>query len=322
MDRPTTVAVSPELEVCLDALVQHVLLLDAEGRIVFANKAWREFARPMFRDAYEWLGKTYVDAFLQGARLDPGIKERNIAQLGELMAGARLRLTSEIAFMRGGRRHWFTLHAERLPDGIVVLSHYDISEILALDEARARFATLANDSNDYVLIFDPEGRADYANVAARRLAPRLGVELPAECPEPELERWRTLLDAAGVLRRVQLAGLWRGELVLNCNDEHDVVVHAVLQAHATDDGASVYYSAVLSDITADKLRESELHDRHVELELAYSASRRPRNSCCNRRRWLRSASLPPVSRTRSTTRSGMSTPTSGRSGTTSETCSS
>jgi signal transduction histidine kinase len=270
MDRLTTVTVSPELEVCLDALAQHVLLLDPEGRIVFANKAWRDFARPMFRDAYEWLGKTYVEAFLQGARLHSGIKSQNIAQLGELLAGTRPWLTSEIAFVRDGRRCWFTLHAQRLADGITVLSHYDISEILALDEARTRFATLANDSSDYVLIFDPDGRTNYANIAARRLAPSLKADQPPDCPEPEFERWRVVLAAAGVLRRVQLAGIWRGELVLNCNDGHDVVVHAVLQAHAADDGASVYYSAVLSDITADKLRESELHDRHVELELAYS----------------------------------------------------
>jgi signal transduction histidine kinase len=270
MDMPSSQIITPDLEVCLDALAQHVLLLDGEGRIVFANRAWREFARPMFRDAYEWVGRPYIEVFLEGTRLHPGVKAHTIDQIRALLAGTVKRMTSEIALMRDDGRYWFTVHAESLPDGVTVVSHYDITEILALDEARTRFATLANDSSEYVLIFDPGGKADYANVAARRLAHRLVAEIAPECAEPELERWRAVLSAAGALRKVQLGGVWRGELALPTNDARDLIVSATMQAHATDDGGTVYYSAVMNDISADKKREEELHNRHVELELAYS----------------------------------------------------
>ena len=256
------------MQTCLDALAQQVLLLDDDARISYCNRASREFYAQQGRESP--VGESFATAYLAGADVDPGARERVIRAVKMMLAGRVPSMTSEIACVCSGQDFWFTVHAERLPDGGALVSHYDISEIRALDDARTRFAALANDSVEYVLLLDHSGRTEYANVAARRLAQRLKAAIEPERPDPELAVWTALLAGHAALDAAQRTGTWHGELVFDAALGPDVSVKATIQAKGVENGSLVYYSVVLHDVTLDKQREEELHNRHVELERAYA----------------------------------------------------
>jgi len=259
-----------DLPVYLDALVQQVLLLDEDGRIMVANRAWREYARLRSGEEQPQVGQCYFDTFIASAMVDGGMRSDLSERIRQVLTGASRKFTTELASELNGRRHWYMLHAEAMAGGGAVVSHYDVTEIRSLDEARTRFASLANDSNEYVLLIDDAGTVVYANLAARRLAQRLHADGAAHLTEPTLARWSSLLARTGTLRQAQRVGVWRGELVLPAGEGDPVIVSAVVHAQPEENGSLVYYSVVLHDVTGERQREAELHDRHVELELAYS----------------------------------------------------
>ena len=251
-----------ELERVLDAMVQHVVIVDATGVVTNSNRAWRKFMRVRGIADEAWQDRSYIELCLQMAHGGPTTgRELESALLG-VIAGQVDRYSCELRVDVAGIPHWMTLHAHSLPTGGAVFSHHDITQIRVLDRARARFAQLTDASTDAILIVDATGRVDYANDAAQRLA---GASSGADG-----ETVGRLVDRAA-LAIAAADGAWRGEVMLHTQDDAEIPVLQDVRRHEPPaQGEAPYFTIVLHDISAEKARENELSHRNVELSLAYT----------------------------------------------------
>jgi PAS domain S-box-containing protein len=112
----------------LDTLPINVAVLDAEGTILFTNRAWREFGGAGPTEADDMVGVNYFEA--TDTEADAHASEA-LAGLRAVVDGDRDRFTLEYPCHTEGERRWFLLRATALPDddvGRVVVAHIDITE--------------------------------------------------------------------------------------------------------------------------------------------------------------------------------------------------
>ncbi len=196
------------LEVALSSTSQGFLLIDAEGRIVFANES--------YRGAYDAPGLDWSEgadfAALWAARLEA---------LGRAPEAARAGAADRLAALYAGP----ATREERLADGRVALVEdrptgdggalsllTDITSLKAAEELLAQRAAAIDAAQDGIALTDPEDRFVYMNPAHRAM---FGIETEAEA----LGRsWSALYTdaAAAELREtafpaLERAGAWRGE---------------------------------------------------------------------------------------------------------------
>jgi signal transduction histidine kinase len=114
------------------------------------------------------------------------------------------------------------------------------------------------------LLFDAEQRVRYANPAARVLARLCALDKPDRPLSVVGDLHPDLLNA-GALHLCDLHGSWSGEAILGVGRGQ----HKILLVHLSRIGPQLF-GMTARDITQDSLRESELHARNAELEVAYA----------------------------------------------------
>jgi len=123
----------------LDTLPINVAVLAEDGRIVFTNRAWREFGgQDPTRPPPEATGVNYLDA------IDPsvdGYARRALEGIQAIIAGDRESFTLEYPCHTPEERQWFIMRVtsfERDGETRVVVAHSDITErkLAELDAAR------------------------------------------------------------------------------------------------------------------------------------------------------------------------------------------
>jgi len=116
------------LAAALDALTVHVAVLDADGRIVATNEAWRRFASTNGAEHHEAVaeGRDYLDAS-RGADDPTGrLAARGIE---DVLAGRRDEFRLEYPCHSPDELRWFELRATRMPDGAgVVVAHSAVTD--------------------------------------------------------------------------------------------------------------------------------------------------------------------------------------------------
>jgi PAS domain-containing protein len=124
------------LAAALDAVPEHVVLLDEEGRIVHANAAWRAYARENGSTVERWAGVDYRaasddadDAVARGVR--------------ETLSGERDGFEHEYACHAPDELRWYRLRATRVdvPGVGAVVTHTDVSTSRTVDVVLGRSAT-------------------------------------------------------------------------------------------------------------------------------------------------------------------------------------
>jgi PAS domain S-box-containing protein len=120
------------LQSTMDALSARLAILDAQGRIVAVNAAWRRFARESgLRAPDDGLGSHYLALAESGW---PGIPDavRSATALGAVMRDEKETYRTEYSCPGPGGALWFQLRVSRFDSGQglrVVLAHEDITEI-------------------------------------------------------------------------------------------------------------------------------------------------------------------------------------------------
>ncbi len=116
-----------ELRAAMDALEDHVTLVDRDGRVVHVNAAWRAFARRNAWTGVEWEGADYLAVCDAG---DPDA--RAVADgLREVLDGRRREFAIEYACHAPDELRWFSLRIAGLPPAsgaAAVLNHRDVTE--------------------------------------------------------------------------------------------------------------------------------------------------------------------------------------------------
>jgi signal transduction histidine kinase len=132
------------------------------------------------------------------------------------------------------------------------------------DAMEATLRALVDAVPTATLLFDAEQQVRYANPAARVLA-RLCAPDKADRPLAVVADWHPELLNSGALHLCSMHGSWSGEVILGVGRGQ----HKILLVHLSRVGADLFGMTV-RDITQDSMRESELHARNAELEVAYA----------------------------------------------------
>ncbi|MEP7061533.1 MAG: EAL domain-containing protein [Betaproteobacteria bacterium] len=144
-ERRNEQAASPESQdfasAALDALADHVCVLDASGRIVAVNSAWRRFAEAnkALRSGV-FLGANYLDV-CDHVRGNGRVDARAVAiGLRRVIAGDAAAFRHEYACDTPVRAFWFALKATRFElkgNALIVIAHEDVTESRNGERARA-----------------------------------------------------------------------------------------------------------------------------------------------------------------------------------------
>lgn len=168
----------------LDALCEHVAVLDERGTVVAVNRAWREFAATNSA-APEGLGEgaNYFDACQSAKGADAAGAARFAEGLRAVISGERDEFSLEYPCHSPTQQRWFIARVTRFEvEGEVraVVTHANITARRRADEklreSEEWLRVILGASRDGILVEDGE-RIAYVNSAYARL---LGYEDPAE----------------------------------------------------------------------------------------------------------------------------------------------
>jgi two-component system CheB/CheR fusion protein len=129
----TSLKDSQRLQALLDALPEHVAVLDGHGSITMVNAAWQRFACENSDDAdaamnHTGTGRNYLEVCARAAISDAYAK-RALDGLTQVLAGQQPRFTLQYPCHSDEQRRWFLMNVAKVPlaGGGVVVSHIDIT---------------------------------------------------------------------------------------------------------------------------------------------------------------------------------------------------
>ena len=155
----------------LNALPAHIALLDAHGRIISVNEAWRQFAdaNALKGSAYA-IGVNYLEICDHTPADDPSGGHQVAAGIRSVLSGEVRRFSFEYPCHSPIEQRWYSLLVTPLagnpPNGAVVM-HLSITEQHrgkeALRESERRFSDMLGNIELISLMLDRAGRITYCN---------------------------------------------------------------------------------------------------------------------------------------------------------------
>jgi len=115
----------------LDALAEHIAVLDSEGTIMMANAAWRRFAERSGDDRMRRSGpgSNYFDACRSASGSEDPIVTQAMEGVRAVLEGRLPRFTLEYPCHSPGQQRWFVMHTTPIPHhtGGAVVSRLDVT---------------------------------------------------------------------------------------------------------------------------------------------------------------------------------------------------
>ncbi|HVW86575.1 MAG TPA: PAS domain S-box protein [Bryobacteraceae bacterium] len=163
------------LRSALDALSNHLAILDENGVIISVNQAWTTLFRSSdFPGSHLGTGANYLAACDEGAS-QGNSAARELAQAIRDVIARRWNLFY-LEYAAYGSREWFSVRVTRFEEGQsvrAVISHTNITERrkaeLAVSLNETRFRALIEHSSDATILTDADGGVCYTSPAAERL---------------------------------------------------------------------------------------------------------------------------------------------------------
>ena len=119
------------LRLILDALPEHLAVLDENGFIRAVNSAWRDFARENSCLSEDWVDVNYLEICRGAGGSGDKISEKAYAGIKSVLTGEKSRFQLEYPCDSPNEKRWFLMLAAPLKeDGAVsgvVISHVDIT---------------------------------------------------------------------------------------------------------------------------------------------------------------------------------------------------
>ncbi|MDI1275918.1 PAS domain S-box protein [Methylobacter sp.] len=162
----------------LNSLTSHIAVLDAQGVIVVANNAWRQFAQEngLLKSSQDMLGFNYLDA-CNNAFNQPYGDEASAVREGitAVLDGEREMFHLEYLCHSPNQQHWFYMNVLPLQGSCrgVVVSHKNITERKKAEEvalAASQYArSLIEASLDPLVTISAEGKITDVNTATEQV---------------------------------------------------------------------------------------------------------------------------------------------------------
>ena len=253
----------------LDNATDLVQTVSADGRVRYANRAWRE---ALGYDAGDDLDLTLDDVVAtdQRAAFDAAVDFALTA--GEAYGVETvLRHTSGRRVVIAGRMH---RRNEMGGPPSVQGVFRDVTVQQTIRSERERLIATLEATTDIVAIMDVNGLVSWLNTAGRRLCGRAGlsdvVELPLAALHPAWAYDR-IMDQA--IPQAAVAGAWSGETAVRDATGAEIPVSQVVIAHQSSRGGVWFLSTIMRDISDRKRVEDALRDSESRFRRLSDASR-------------------------------------------------
>lgn len=201
----------------LDAVDDHVVVVDGDGRVLHVNVAWQRFALDNGWEGAGWIGMDYLAASAvagagtEGDPISAGVRD--------VLEGRRSRFAVEYDCHAPDELRWFSLRVTRIdvPGIGAVITHTDITHRRMAERALERLATrdeltgLAN-------------RASVQASVAEMLAEEREVGLVVVSLEDVEDPGRTLADGVVARAAALLSELFPSPAVTGRYGQHQLVV--------------------------------------------------------------------------------------------------
>ncbi len=248
----------------LDALSDQIAILNESGVILATNQAWRDVAIANNGLDPSCIGMNYLE--LCDAASGPNSKEASAvaAEIRLLVSGEKKHFAVEYPCHCSSEKRWFVVRGARFAeDGPVrvVISHENVTTLKLAANERQRFASLVENSTNFVCMFTLEGDIIYTNQAGYEL---VGFDRSADRPLRRISDCYT--DGAKpvlndvVLPTVVATGRWAGEIQLrNVRTGEPIETDSNFFTVRHDESGDVLCIATVArDITERKAQAEEL----------------------------------------------------------------
>ena len=116
----------------MDALSQHICVVDEAGAIIAANKSWRAFAESNgYSASTVWAGENFFRVSDKATGMSSAEVLYVASGIGDVLAGVQDEFTTEYSCRSNAEQRWFSVKAKRFPgDGPrrAVISYEDITD--------------------------------------------------------------------------------------------------------------------------------------------------------------------------------------------------
>jgi PAS domain S-box-containing protein len=246
----------------LESMSEGFLAISADWRITYANRAAEQIAG-LSRD--DMVGGVFWDLFPQVHGTE---RERAYRSTATERARARIE-----AFLDGDGR-WFEINSFPTPDGGIAIYFRDETERRRAEAGIRRLAAVAEQSSDFIGIFDPDAGGIYLNPAGRRMA---GLAADADVGQRRMldffaEECRALVRRQVLPALTGPAASWEGELRFARAGGPSIPVYYKGFAVRDPDGNNLGIATITREITEQKRAEDEL--RRIAADLAEADHRK------------------------------------------------
>lgn len=246
----------------LDALLDHVAVLDERGEIVAVNAAWRKFARQNgYYAANYGIGSNYLDicdrATVCHSREAPFIANA----IRSIVHGQMDEFQMEYPCHSPLKRQWFVVRITRFHwyhHVRVIVAHHDITDLkqveLELAQSKRRLEAILDNVNNGILTVDGRGTILTANRAAARI---FGMDISALINTNLTELINEPFEGKATFKR--LNGDTGHELIGRRANGETFPLYLSLNELKLED--SSVYTCIIQDITYRKQAEEERLER-------------------------------------------------------------
>lgn len=256
----------------LDAISQHVAIVDERGTIAMVNRAWRDFAAANGGDAAVLSeGANYLDICDRGA-LEPGAAAIG-GQLREALARGKAHATVRYPCHAPATERWFDARVAGFEsDGrrYAVVLHSDVTDMhLAQREIERRaaqnrkLALVAEHTDDAVMITGADGLIQWVNPGFSRM---LGYDLAEACGRRPEDLLFATEDQTARSRQEFVREIRAGRPIDQermARTKRGTPIWLKREIRAVRDGGNVVtnYVAVMTNITERRAHDAEIRAR-------------------------------------------------------------
>jgi PAS domain S-box-containing protein len=248
----------------LDALSEHVAVLDERGTVIAVNRAWREFAGANSLSP-EGLGEgsNYFAACVSATGEGAADAARFAAGLRAVIGGSLNEFSLEYPCHSPTQRRWFIARATRFElEGHVraVVTHANITKRRLAEEALRFRSHLLDTVEQAVIATDVNGTIVYWNLFAEKLYGWPAAEITGRNIIEIAPTQAAKEQAAEIMSRLAAGQSWAGEFTVRRRDGTTFQAFVTDTPIYDDKGALVGIVGVSSDVTARKLAEERLRE--------------------------------------------------------------
>jgi PAS domain S-box-containing protein len=264
------------LKRALDALTEHIAILDDRGRIIHVNAAWKRFAeRNNYRAPDYGVGVNYLEVCDKSAAYDPD--SALVAKgIRDVMLRKRDEYYLEYPCHSATEKRWYVIRAtyfEWYGHVRVIVAHHNVTEIkevqVELRESKRRLEAILENLVDGVIAFDEGGRIESLNQAGGVIfgyKPEELIGKPLRLLIPELDDRQSSSMRSLASRLGNLGDEMEGRR----KDGTTFPMYFAINRLELD--SNVIYTAVIQDFTERKFLEQQVWDKE-RLNLALEQER-------------------------------------------------